>query len=74
MGQTARARAEAKFAAIQKKGGSEYDGTVDAPTEITVRTARLRALRLAKEKAGAEKASADTRKPSSRLPQVLVYG
>ena len=69
MGKIERARAEALFAAIQKK---KAPGPAKAVAETATRTARLRALRLAKEKADAAKA-ADTRKPR-RLPQALVHG
>ena len=69
VGKIERARAEALFAAIQKRTAP---GPAKAEAETAARTARLRALRLAKEKADAAKA-ADTRKPR-RLPQALVHG
>ena len=69
MGNIEWARAEAQFAAIQKRTAP---GPAKAEAKTAARTARLRALRLAKEKAAAAKA-ADTRKPR-RLPYALMLG
>lgn len=67
VGKIERARAEAQFAAIWKR-------PAPGPTQAeAARTTRLRALRLAREKADAAKAAADTAKPR-RLPQALVHG
>ena len=72
-----KSRAEEKFAATQKKDKQVLKEKEKAQQERAEHTARLRALRLAKEaadekaaeEADAEKAAAKNKK-SSRLPQV----
>ena len=76
MRKSAKSRAEEQFAAIKKKDKQSLNENEKARQERAEHTARLRALRLAKEaadkeaaeKADTEKAAAKNKKPS-RLPQ-----
>jgi hypothetical protein len=77
MQKSARARAEERFAATQKKGKEALNEKEKARQEITKRMAKQKALRLAKEAADKEAAAtveaateaADSETPP-RLPQV----
>ena len=72
MRKSARSRAEEQFTATQKKAKQVLKEKEKAEQELTERTARLRALRLAKEaadKEAAENATAKDKGPS-RLPKV----
>jgi hypothetical protein len=77
MQKSARARAEERFAATQKKGKEALNEKEKARQEITKRMAKQKALRLAKEAADKEAAasveaeaeSGDSETPQ-RLPQV----
>ena len=76
MRKSAKSRAEEQFAAIKKKDKQALNENEKARQERAEHTARLRALRLAKEEADkeaaektdAEKAAAKNKKPS-RLAQ-----
>jgi len=77
MQKSARARAEERFAATQKKGKEALNEKEKARQEITKRMAKQKALRLAKEAADKEAAASveaeaeagDSETPQ-RLPQV----